>query len=61
MNISEILEEIRSSWIRHVPNSMARGAGVRDNFQQQLECFYDLLTQAIETFYPAWVDPILYD
>lgn len=61
MNIPEILTEIRSSWIRRVANSMARGAGVRENFQEQLERFYDLMIQAIETGDPAWVDPVLYD
>ena len=61
MNVPEILAEIRSSWIRRVVNSMARGAGVRENFQSQLERFYDLLNQAVVTGDPAWVDPILYD
>jgi signal transduction histidine kinase len=61
MNIPDILREIRPSWIRRVVNSLARGAGVRENFQEQLERFYDLMTQAIETGDPAWVDPVLYD
>ncbi len=61
MNIPEILTEIRSSWICRVANSLARGAGVRENFQEQLERFYDLMIQAIETGDPAWVDPVLYD
>ena len=61
MNIPDILTEIRPSWIRRVANSMARGAGVRENFQGQLEKFYDLMIQAIETGDPAWVDPVLYD
>src|SRR5512143_205695 len=61
MNIPDILKEIRPSWIRRVSNSMARGSGVRENFQGQLERFYDLLIQAVETGDPAWVVPILYD
>lgn len=61
MNVPEILSEIRLPWIRRVANSMARGAGVRENFQEQLERFYDLMIQAIETGDPAWVDPILHD
>ncbi len=40
---------------------MARGAGVRENFQGQLDRFYDLLVQAVETGDPAWVVPVLYD
>ncbi len=55
------LKKIRTSWIRRVANNMARGAGVRENFQDQLEHFYDLLTQAVETGDPAWVEPILSD
>ncbi len=61
MNVPEVLKEIRDTWIHRVANSMARGAGVRENFQGQLERFYSLLVQAIETGDPAWVDPILYD
>ncbi len=61
MNIPEILREIRPSWVRRVANSMARGAGVRENFLGQLDRFYDLLIQAVETGDPAWVVPVLYD
>lgn len=61
MNVSDILVEIRPSWIRRVANSMARGAGVRENFQAQLERFYDLLIQAVQTGDPAWVDSVLHD
>ena len=61
MNVPEILTDIRSSWTRRVGNSLARGAGVRENFQGQLERFYDLMVQAIETGDPSWMDPILYD
>ncbi len=59
MNVSEILREIRPAWIRRVANSMARGAGVRENFQAEIEHFYDLIVQAVETGDPSWVEPIL--
>jgi len=61
MNLPDILADIRASWIHRVVNSMARGAGVRENFQPQLERFYDALIQAIVTGDPAWVESILYD
>jgi hypothetical protein len=61
MNIPDILIELRPVWIRRVANSMARGAGVRENFQEQLEHFYDLLIQAVQTGDPAWIEPLLYD
>jgi signal transduction histidine kinase len=59
MRVPDILRKIRSTWIRRVANNIAHGAGVRDNFLGQLERFFDLLTQAVETGDPAWVDPIL--
>ncbi|MCS7010504.1 MAG: HAMP domain-containing histidine kinase [Anaerolineales bacterium] len=61
MNVVELLLELRPAWIRRVANSMARGAETREQFQVQLEHFYDLLTQAIITGDPAWIDPALYD
>ena len=61
MKVSEILIEIRPAWIRRVANSMARGAGVRENFQEQLERYYNLLIQAVQTGDPSWVDSILDD
>lgn len=43
MNIPEILTDIRSSWIHRVATSLARRADVRENFQEQLERFYDFM------------------
>jgi len=39
---------------------MARDAGVRTDFQEQLNQFYDLLVQAVETGDPTWLDSVLY-
>lgn len=61
MNVVELLLELRPAWIRRVANSMARGTETREQFQAQLERFYDLFTQAILTGDPAWIDPALYD
>jgi signal transduction histidine kinase len=61
VNIPEILNELRPHWIRRVVTSMASGADLRENFQSQVERFYDLLTQAITTGDATWVDPILHD
>jgi signal transduction histidine kinase len=61
MGVSSNLKGIRKSWIHRVANSMARGTGVRENFQDQLERFYDLLTQAVDTGDPTWVGSILID
>jgi signal transduction histidine kinase len=61
MSVPDILAKIRPSWVRRVASSMARGAGVRENFQSQVERFFDLMVQAVETGDPAWVEPIIYD
>ncbi len=61
MNVLEVLTNIRPTWIHRVANSMARGAGVRENFQAEIERFYDLMTRATETGDPAWIEPILID
>jgi signal transduction histidine kinase len=61
MSLTNNLKEIRSAWIQRVVNSMARGTGVRENFQGELERFYDLLMQAVDTGHPAWVGSILVD
>ncbi|MGD0611670.1 MAG: HAMP domain-containing sensor histidine kinase [Anaerolineales bacterium] len=60
-NIPEILVKIRPAWIHRVANNMARGAGVRENFQGEIERFYDMLIQAAQTGDPAWIDPVLKD
>jgi len=61
MTIPELLHRIRTTWLNRVTNSMARGAGVRENFQAQMSRFYDCLIQAVETGDPAWLDPVIYD
>jgi hypothetical protein len=58
-NVPEILAKIRSGWLHRVAHDMARGAGVRENFQGEIERFYDLMVQAAQTGDPGWIDPIL--
>jgi hypothetical protein len=45
MSIQKSLTRIRSAWLQRATNRMARGAGVRADFQEQLNQFYDLLVQ----------------
>lgn len=59
MRIAESLREIRPAWITIVSHSLARGEGVRESFIPELERFFDLLQQAVETGDPAWLNPIL--
>ena len=61
MNIQNLLEQIRKPWIHRVSHDLARGTGVRENFEKELARFFNLLEQAILTGDPSWVDPILFD
>lgn len=56
-----MLAKIRPSWVSRVGHELARGMEIRANFEQQLERFFELLTQSITTGDPAWMDSILMD
>jgi signal transduction histidine kinase len=55
----ELLQKIRPIWLDRGVDSMARGYSLRDQMRGQLEQFYSLLEQVIETGDPAWLDSIL--
>ncbi|PKN91346.1 MAG: hypothetical protein CVU44_19725 [Chloroflexi bacterium HGW-Chloroflexi-6] len=59
MSIQDSLEKIRPALQTRVANSLARGAGVRENFQEQLGRFLDLIAQALVSGDASWLDPIL--
>jgi signal transduction histidine kinase len=59
--IQNVLAKIRPSWVSRVGQELARGMEIRANFEQQLERFFELLTQSITTGDPAWMDSILMD
>jgi len=61
MNIQNLLEKIKEPWIRRVAYDMARGSGVRENFEKELTRFFNLLEQSILSGDPSWLDPILFD
>ena len=61
MHIQSLLEKIRLTWIDRVAHDLARGVGVRENFEKELARFFNLMEQAILTGDPSWLDPILYD
>lgn len=52
---------MRPRLIRRALQQLARGAGVRENFEGQLTRFYDLLEQALETGDSAWMDAVIFD
>lgn len=59
MSIQDSLEKIRPPVQMRVASSLARGAGVRENFQGQLTRFFDLLAQALLSGDATWLDPVL--
>ena len=61
MDIQNLLEKIRGPWIHRLAHDLARGAGVRENFEKELARFFNLLDQAILTGDPSWVDPVIFD
>ena len=61
MTVQAHLVAIRQKVIRRVLQNLARGAGVRENFESQLSRFFGLFEQAIHTGDPAWLDAVLYD
>lgn len=60
MTIQELFSKIRAPWLQRVSQSLARGSGVRESFEDQLTRFFDLLEQAVSTGDSAWIDPILH-
>jgi len=59
MNETELLQTLRPILIQRTTLALAKGAGLREDVRKQLENFYDLLEQALETGDPAWLDSIL--
>ncbi len=61
MSIPALLARIQPAWKKRLMNTLARGASVRENFDEQVERFCEMLTQAVETGDPAWLDSVIYD
>ena len=59
MDELELLKTLCPIWLHRVVQAMTKGAALREDLRDQLERFYSLLTQAVETGDPAWLDPIL--
>lgn len=56
---SQLLESIRSTWLNLMIQRMARGSGLREDFRDQLDQFFTMLIQVLETGDSAWFDSIL--
>lgn len=59
MQVLQALHIIRSIWVKKAATRLARGEGVRSSFQEQVDRFYDLLLQAVETGDPAWLESLV--
>jgi hypothetical protein len=44
-----------------VSQRVARGAGVRESFLEQINLFYGALAQSVETGDPAWIEHVMDD
>ena len=60
MGIIDSLKQIRSMWLTKISRRMARGEGVRESFLRELDQFYTLLLQAIDSGNPTGMDTLLY-
>jgi signal transduction histidine kinase len=56
---NELLRTIRPIWIDRVTQSLARAANIREDLRAQMDQFFNLLEQAVETGDSAWLDPLL--
>ncbi len=55
----ELLKTLRPLWINRASQVLAKGTLLRDDFRSQLERFYSLVEQAVETGDSRWLDSIL--
>jgi signal transduction histidine kinase len=61
MSVEKTLARIRPALQKRAGNVLARGSGVRENFNDELGKFFDLLEQAVVSGDAKWLDSLLYD
>jgi signal transduction histidine kinase len=61
MDDTGLLRTIRPAWVHRTTLSLAKGASLREDIRAQLERFFDLLEQVVDSGDPGWLDPILTD
>ena len=59
MSIQESYTKIRPILQKRAANTLARAAGVREDFQEQLTKFFDLIEQAVVSGDANWLDVLL--
>jgi len=55
----ELLQTIHPIWLTRATQSMAKAANIREDLRAQLDHFFSLLEEAVETGDSAWLDPVL--
>ena len=60
-NVQANFAKISAKLVRRALQQLARGAGVRENFEGQLVRFFNLFEQALLTGDAAWLDPVVFD
>ena len=61
MQVNESLKKLHDPWIQRVVNKLGRSELGRDYLVEELERFFELLLQAVESDDPGWLNPILID
>jgi signal transduction histidine kinase len=61
MQVNESLKKLHDPWIERVVNKLGRSELGRDYLVEELERFFELLLQAVESDDPGWLNPILID
>jgi len=61
MLTSDLLKIIREQWLERINHQIGRGEEGRLLLMDELNRFYDLLIQAVESGDPGWLKPILID
>jgi signal transduction histidine kinase len=59
MDELNLLKTIRLIWLNRTVQQLARGASLREDLRRQLENYYALLEQVVETGDQSWLDSIL--
>jgi len=59
MHTIEALEQIRTSCTTKISHQLTVEEGIRQSFLDQLDRFYETLSESLETNNPAWLDSII--
>ena len=59
MQDHELLRTIHPIWLNRATLTLARAANIRDDLRAQLDDFFTMLEQAVETGDSAWLDSVL--